>query len=355
MVFFKAENVKVSGISACVPKEIEENSSYPLFDNEGLKNFIATTGVERKRMSPGNICTSDLCVTAAEALIAELQWKKEDISILIFVTQTPDYILPATSPIMQDRLGLNKGCYTLDISLGCSGWVYGMSVVAGLLRMLFPHDLAAKALLLAGETTSKTSSKEDKSAYPLFGDAGTATALEFSLDVEPILFGMNSDGSGYKAIIINDGGYRNPISSTSLNKVTRGEGIVSNNTQVILEGMDVFSFGIKEAPKSVNTLIEYFDLNKDQIDYITFHQANLFMNEQIRKKLKLPPEKVPYSLRDFGNTSSASIPLTFITQIRDELRRKKLRHIACGFGVGLSWGSMYFDTDRICCPPLIEV
>jgi 3-oxoacyl-[acyl-carrier-protein] synthase-3 len=355
MAFFKIENVKISGISACVPKEIEENNSYPLFENEGVKNFIATTGVERKRMSPENICTSDLCVTAAKVLITELQWKKEDISVLVFVTQTPDYILPATSPIMQDRLGLTKGCYTLDISLGCSGWVYGMSVVAGLLKALFPQDVAAKALLLTGETTSKTSSKEDKSAYPLFGDAGTATALEYGIDVGPMLFGMNSDGSGYKAIIINDGGYRNPISPTSLDKVTRGEGIASNNTQVILEGMDVFSFGIKEAPKSVNALIEYFDLNKDQIDYITFHQANLFMNEQIRKKLKLPSEKVPYSLRDFGNTSSASIPLTFVTQIRDELREKKLSHIACGFGVGLSWGSMYFTTDHIVCPSLVEV
>jgi 3-oxoacyl-[acyl-carrier-protein] synthase-3 len=355
MAFLKIENIKISGISACVPKDIEENSSYPFFDNEGLKNFIATTGVERKRMSPKNLCTSDLCVAAAETLITELNWKKEDISFLVFVTQTPDYILPATSTIMQDRMRLSKECYTLDISLGCSGWVYGVSVAAGLLRTLLPHGTSGKALLLAGETTSKTSSKGDKSAYPLFGDAGTATALEYTGDTKPILFSMNSDGSGYRAIIINDGGYRNPFSSSSLEKVVRGEGIVSDNTQVILEGMDVFSFGIKEAPKSVSALIEYFNLNKDQIDYVTFHQANLFMNEQIRKKLKLPPEKVPYSLKNFGNTSSASIPLTLVSQLRNELQEKKLKHIACGFGVGLSWGSMYFSTDRICCPPLVEV
>jgi 3-oxoacyl-[acyl-carrier-protein] synthase-3 len=210
---------------------------------------------------------------------------------------------------------------------------------------------------LTGDTASRTSSKEDKSTYPLFGDAGTVTALEYAEDAEPMLFGMNSDGSGYKSIIINDGGYgfRNPFSLSSLDMVVRGDGIVSNNLHTILDGMDVFSFGIREAPKSVNRLIETFNLDKDKIDYFIFHQANFFMNEQIRKKLKLPVEKVPYSLKDFGNTSSATIPLTMVTKLHKELREKKLQHIACGFGVGLSWGSVYFTTDHIVCPPLIEV
>lgn len=206
-----------------------------------------------------------------------------------------------------------------------------------------------------GDTISKAVSAEDKSTYPLFGDAGTATAMEYVPDAEPLLFNMNSDGSGYRAIIISDGAYRNPVSTASLDKITRGDSIVSNNTQLILDGMDVFSFGIKEAPKSVNTLFEEFALNKEKIDYFTFHQANLFMNEQIRKKLKLPIEKVLYSLRDFGNTSCASIPLTLSTQLAGEMKSRKLRHIACGFGVGLSWGSMYFETDHISCPPLVEV
>lgn len=204
--------------------------------------------------------------------------------------------------------------------------------------------------------TSRGSSIEDKSTYPLFGDAGTVTALEYAESVEPMLFSMNSDGSGYKAIIVNDGGYgfRNPITASSLDMVVRGEGIVSSNLHVVLDGMDVFSFGIREAPKSVNGLIETFSLDKDMIDYFTFHQANLYMNEQIRKKLKLPIEKVPYSLKDFGNTSSASIPLTMVTELHKDMSEKKLQHIACGFGVGLSWGSMYFTTDHIVCPQLVE-
>ncbi|MCL1959608.1 MAG: ketoacyl-ACP synthase III [Spirochaetes bacterium] len=353
MAFFRIENVKISGVSACAPKLVEENTAYPLFNEEEAKKFISTTGVERRRKADNNTCTSDMCVSAAEALISALQWNKEDISILVLVTQTPDYILPATSPIIQHRLGLNKDCYTLDISLGCSGWVYGISVVAGLLTRLIG---GGKALLLTGET-SRANSIKDKTTYPLFSDAGTATALEYAKDTKPMFFGMNSDGSGYKSIIINDGGYgfRNPFTPSSLDMVVRGDGIVANNLHTVLDGMEVFSFGISEAPKSVNRLIETCGLKKDEIDYFIFHQANLYMNEQIRKKLKLPVEKVPYSLKDFGNTSSASIPLTMSTQLHKELQGKKLQHIACGFGVGLSWGSMYFTTDHIVCPPLVEI
>jgi 3-oxoacyl-[acyl-carrier-protein] synthase-3 len=209
--------------------------------------------------------------------------------------------------------------------------------------------------LLTGDTLSKINSVEDRSAYPLFGDAATATALEYVAETDCMLFSMNSDGSGFDAIVIRDGGCRNPFSLSSLNKVERRGGVESNNLQIELDGMNVFSFGIKEAPKSVNTLIEKFNLEKEKVDYFTFHQANLFMNERIRKKLKLPVEKVPYSLKDFGNTSSASIPLTLFTQLGNELINNKLRHIACGFGVGLSWGSIYFSTDHISCPPLVEV
>jgi 3-oxoacyl-[acyl-carrier-protein] synthase-3 len=212
-----------------------------------------------------------------------------------------------------------------------------------------------KALLLAGDTILKFCSDRDKSTYPLFGDAGTATALEHCPEADPCLFNMNSDGDGFQTIIIQDGGLRTPFSLSSLNKVARSEGITSNNLQLVLDGMEVFSFGIKRVPESVNALISEFKLNKDQIDYFIFHQANYLMNEKIRKKLQLPSEKVPYSLRDFGNTSCATIPLTMVTQLRNILAEKKLSHIASGFGVGLSWGSVNFTTDHISCPELVEI
>ncbi|MDR0506469.1 MAG: ketoacyl-ACP synthase III [Dysgonamonadaceae bacterium] len=359
MAFLQVKNVKISGLSACVPKQIEENVDFPLFDSESYKNFAATTGIERKRISTAKVCTSDLCIAAAEKLIDSLAWNRDEISVLVFVTQTPDYMLPATSCIIQDKLKLSRDCYALDISLGCSGWVYGLSTAATVVSSCnsdrYIRGGGVKMLLLCGDTISKICTKTDKSTYPLFGDAGTATALEFSENCAPILFNMNSDGSGYQAIIVNDGGYRNGISEKSFEKITRGEGIESNNLQLILDGMDVFSFGIKRAPESVNRLLEEFVINKDCIDYFLFHQANMFMNEQIRKKLKLEKEKVPYSLKNFGNTSSASIPLTMVTELSEKLKTGKLNHIACGFGVGLSWGSAAFETNKIAVPDLVEI
>ena len=167
MAYLTINNVEIKGISACVPKSIEENISSSIFDNEqDASKFIDTVGVERKRIADKTTTASDLCFNAAERLISALQWNRGDIDCLIFVTQTPDYILPATSCVLQDRLGLNKECYTLDISLGCSGWVYGMSVITNLLS----SGCFNKGLLLCGDTISKIISKQDKSSYPLFGD-----------------------------------------------------------------------------------------------------------------------------------------------------------------------------------------
>jgi len=350
MAFLKIENVKMSGLSACVPQNVEENSGYLLFDDKAYRDFVATTGIERRRITKDGACFSDLCVVAAERLIADLKWSKEEISFLLVVTQSQDYILPATSIIIQDRLGLPKDCYALDISLGCSGYVYGMSVITSLLS----SHKKGKGLLLAGETIG-WHSYSDKSVYPLFGEAGTVTAFEYNECAKPQFYGFNSDGSGHKAIIRRDGGCRNPVSSSSFVPRTYGEGIVHNNLDLFLDGMDVFTFGIKRAPESVNQLLENFALDKETVDFFTFHQANKFMNEQIRKKLKLPHEKVPYSLKDFGNTSSASIPITLTTELKSDLETKSLTHIACGFGVGLSWGSVYFNTENLTVSPLQEL
>lgn len=350
MAFLNIKQTKISGIAACVPSSVEYNVDiYQKWG--GYETFFNTTGIESRRKASQSVCSSDLCVIAAEKLIGELQWNKEEIDAIVFVTQTPDYITPATSCVIQERLGLNEDCYTLDISLGCSGWVYGLSVVASLLQ----NGCMKKALLLAGDTVLKFCSEADKSTYPLFGDAGTATALEYEIDANGLQFSFNTDGKGYDAIVIEDGAYRNPVTKTSFAMVDKGNGIIANRLQLKLDGMNVFSFGISKAPSSVKGLIEKFELDKEVIDYFLFHQANLFMNEKIRKKLKLTSAKTPYCLKDFGNTSCASIPLTMVSQIASELKNKSLKHIACGFGVGLSWGSVYFETEKIVVPDLIEI
>lgn len=349
MAFLQVNNVEVVGMAAAVPSNIEENIDiYRKW--EGYEGFVATTGIERHRKSAPSVCASDLCLAAAEKLIAEMEWEKESIDVLVFVSQTPDYILPATSPILQNRLGLSESCYTLDISLGCSGWVYALSVVSSLMQ----NGSIKRGLLLAGDTILKICSPEDKSTYPLFGDAGSATALEYKENTNPLQFCFHTDGNGMESIIVRDGGYRNPFTMESLCRTNHGDGLERNKLELELDGMSVFSFGISKAPKSINGLLEHFVINKESVDYYTFHQANLFMNEKIRKKLKLPVEKVPYSLKDYGNTSCASIPLTLVSQLTEKLRNNCLSHVSCGFGVGLSWGSVYFHTNRIICPDLIE-
>ncbi|MDO5687268.1 MAG: ketoacyl-ACP synthase III [Neisseria sp.] len=351
MAFQTVKNVKIAGVSGCVPKKVEENKGHKVFDSViDSEKFIATTGVERRHIANDDTTTSDMCFHAAEKLLAELNWSKDSVDCLVFVTQTPDYILPATSCILQDRLKLSEECYTLDISLGCSGWVYGLSTISTLLSS---GDMK-RGLLLCGETTLKPVSKTDKSAYPLFGDAGTATAIEFS-ENNTINFHLATDGSGFEAIIIPDGGYRNPFTADSLSHEEIEPGISRNKLQTILNGMDVFSFGISKAPQTVNKLLGYIGREIQDIDYAVFHQANLFMNEKIRKKLKLDQQQVPYSLKNYGNTSSASIPITMITELREQLQTQRLNNITCGFGVGLSWGSAYFETDRIVVPELVII
>jgi 3-oxoacyl-[acyl-carrier-protein] synthase-3 len=355
MAFIEIKNVKIVGISACVPKAIEENSASSLFGSlEEAQKFIETTGVERRHKTEKGTTTADICYHAASKLLSDLNWDKTDIDCLILVTQNSDYIEPATACILQDRLQLSEECFAFDINLGCSGWVSGLNVIGNLLS----SGCMKKGLLLCGDVPGDRVSPYDKSAYPLFGDAGTATAVEFvkdNNDKTMFKFHLSTDGSGYKYIMIPDGGSRNPVSSSSFLYEEFGEGIKRNKLQTILEGMDVFMFGLSKAPQTVHKLFERFLIKQEDVDFFVFHQANLLMNEKIRKMLKIPEDKVLYSLKNFGNTSSASIPLTLLTEKRDMLRTEALHIIACGFGIGLSWGTVSFHTDKLICPDLIEI
>lgn len=351
MAAFSVSDIAIRGISCCVPKNTERNIDLDILTSEEIQKFIDATGVEERRIATKEICTSDLCCEAAGKLITDLNWQKDEIEILVFVSQTADYILPVSAAILQDRLGLSTNCIAFDVPLGCSGYVYGMSIIAGMMKAAG----LKKGLLLAGDTSSKLLSKSDKSTIPLFGDGGSATAFEFDENAESLLFDLGTDGSGYKTIIINDGGSRNRIDSDSLKYETISPGIERNSCQLILDGMDVFGFGISQAPKTVNKLIEKFEIDKDEIDHFVFHQANLMMNKMIVKKLKLPAEKVPYSLKEFGNTSSTTIPLTIVAGLKEKLSKTTQDLIICGFGVGLSWGTAKIKLDNVVIPDLIEI
>ncbi len=284
---------------------------------------------------------------AVNQLITDLGWDKKDIGALVFVSQTPDYILPATSCILQDKLGFSKDCYCLDISLGCSGWVYGLSVISSLMQT----GMIKKGILIAGDARKQCFEEADQ----LFGFAATATAVEFQEGVEGFKFHFGTDGSGYDAIIKPVGGCRNQVTAKDLEPVMCEDGRMRHGFQTKMKGMDVFAFGITTAPKSIQKLIAEYGLNTDDIEYYVFHQANRKMNETIAKKLKLNAEQVPYSMTHFGNTSSASIPLTIVTQLAGKIANKKTEFIGCGFGVGLSWGTVHFTTNNPVISKLVEL
>lgn len=343
------KNVKVSGIVSCVPDIVIENASNPIFENsDEAKKFIEVTGIASKRHVGENILTSDLCIFASEKLLNDLKWDKEDVDLLIFVSQTPDYLAPNTSIIIQDRLGLSKNTMCFDIPLGCSGYVYGLSVAASIMSA----NGFKKALLLVGDTLSLQSSPRDKSTYPLFGDAGTATALEYAADNE-ISFLMWSDGSGHKSIIVPDGGYRSPFTSESLVE-KEDEGNFRSGINTYMNGTDVFSFGISQVPKLMKKFFEFTQTSPQQYDYAIFHQANRFMNEMIRKKIGFEKKQVPYSLTEYGNTSSATIPLTINYEYSSLQEKNPKKIIMCGFGVGLSVGIASVSLDKNFISKIVE-
>ena len=349
MAFLEFKNVRIAGIAAGVPENVVSN--YTLKPGEDISSdytaeaFVETTGVKERRCSE-TLTTSDLCFAAAEKLISELGWDKKEIEALVFVSQTADYFLPATACILQDRLGLSKECYAEDVDLGCSGWVYGLSNISALLT----SGMVKKALLLAGDAKKRVKMVRD----PLFGDAGTATALEYAEGAKGFQFHFGTDGSGFDAIITPDGGSRNQVSLQSFD-LHNHEGKMKHNLQTFMKGMDVFSFGITTAPKSIKKLAEHFQFNYLDYDYYVFHQANMKMNNQIVKKLKLDSERVPSCMYRFGNTSSASIPLTIVGELRGKFENKLTKFICCGFGVGLSWGTVAIETNEIIIPEIVNV
>lgn len=353
MAFLEFKNVRVAGIAAGVPRRIASNL-HPTSDDivssdYSPEEYVNLTGVKERRKSEF-LTTSDLGYAAAEQLIKDLNWNKEDIEGLIFVSQTHDYILPATACILQDRLGLSKDCYSTDISIGCSGWVYGISTAASLLGA----NNMKKIIMICGDAISRFRIPGSLMLDPLFGSAGTATALEFTNEPDAKLqFHFGTDGSGFDAIITPDGGSRSPVTPHSLD-LEEIDGKPSHRMVTRMKGMDVFSFGITTAPKSVKTLSEHFGFDYLEADYFVFHQANMKMNNMIAKKLKLPMDKVPSCMYRFGNTSSASIPLTVVSELKGKCENNK-KFICCGFGVGLSWGSVAFQTNNLIVSDLVEV
>ncbi len=344
------KNVHVSAIATAIPEHCIENRKNKDFPQEEIDKIVASTGVETRYIVDAKTCTSDLCYDAAKHLIEKLQFDIQDIDLLVFVSQTPDYILPATACALQKRLGLKKEVLAFDINLGCSGYTYGLIVLAKLLSA----GGFKKALLLVGDTISKLSSPEDRSVAFLFGDAGSATLLEYDQNALPLYIDYGTDGNGYDKLMVPAGGFRQPVNADLMTRQEQEGGNVRAQTELFMNGADVFSFTLKEVPKTIAACLNQAKLSKDDIDLFVFHQANLFMLNHLVKKIGLPAEKVLLSLGHYGNTSVASIPLTLCQAHAVFASSLSKKLLLCGFGVGFSWASVILDTQNLKVFPLIK-
>lgn len=338
-------NVRFAGMATCVPKHIVSNLTdcKPQLRSE-RERLVRNIGIEKRRLAQDWQCFSDMAFDAAEALLATLEWRRDEVDALVVVTQSPDYPAPATAIILQDRLGLSHSTVAFDVNLGCSGYPFGIN----LLGSMIASGGVKKGLLLVGDRSASLSD-------PIFSDAGTATALEFCEGAAPMYFDLNSDGSGHKAIILPVGGHREPVALQHLMPFRENENDRwHRGIDLQLDGPAVLSFSTQRIPPAVEKLLDYAGASKDEVDYFVFHQANRMINETIRKKLVLPVEKVPSTLRDFGNTSGASLPVTMTVRINKELEAGGKRVLLSGFGIGLSWGTCLLDIDGAKFPDLIE-
>ena len=349
MALFTIKNVRIKGVSASVPETKISTYDYDFFSHDDAETFIKTVGIENRYVADHGECASDLCKLAAEKLIDELGWEKESIGILSFESVTADYRTPPTSCILQDRLGLSTGCMSFDLPMGCCGFLYSVCVVG---KMMQTGDVK-RALLLIGDTITRMGSPKDKSRLPLFGDCGTAVALEYDESAEDIMIDMNSYGKGYQALITPHSGFRHQVTPESFEYEDFGNGVVRAPVHSLIQGMDVFAFAITRPPKSIKTLLEKFCIDKDKdIDYFLIHQANKMIIDKVVKKSGLDISKTPSNIKDFANLGGASIPMLMVSEIAGDLKSKKLRLMASAFGLGLSWGTMFFQTENLVVPEL---
>ena len=351
MGYIKVNNVKFRGMSACVPSKVEENKDFPFYEPGEVEQVIASTGIERRHIATPDITASDLCVKAAEKLIEELGWEKDSIDLLAFVTQNPDYVNLPNSFVVHEQLGLSENTVCVDYYHGCPGWVVALSSIGSMMA----NGSLKRALLLDGDTVSKMQYANDREETPLFGDAGTATALEYDVEASPMYFNIGTKSEDSKSLTRLNGGFRNPYTLESLKlELDKRSGASSDFSSTgKMDGMDVFSFAITKAPKSLKKLCSEYAIDIEDVDFLYLHQANKLIVENIAKRMKMPMVKVPMSLKNYGNTTSASVPLTMVSESASLLSNGHMKNLACAFGTGLSWGAVYFETDKIVIPELI--
>lgn len=344
MAIYKVQNVSIKGITVCVPSHTEKNIELPNFESEEAMRIIDSTGVREKRVADDGITASDLCTKAAEHLMEVLSVERDSIDCLIFVATYRDYLQPTTSCIIHDRLHLKESCFAIDVPCGCPGWIYGLYIMSTFLQ----NGQMKKGLLLVGDTSTQMNFKGDKSSRPLFGDAGTATLMEFDTLSAELKFNFSTISKGWKNIITKEGGARHPFNLNSLNVEQDKDGYLHRPIDCTMDGMSVFAFSLTTPAKVAKELIDAFGEEVSKIDYFLCHQANKYIVDKIRKKMGFEIEKTPICLDEYGNTSNASIPLAISSRCSERVAGDNVKALAVAFGTGLMCGAAIINLNH--CP-----
>jgi len=322
------EGFRIAGVATCVPPRVVDNLSDNLgFDAGEVRKVVQMAGVRERRVVEPGVTSADLCQEAAERLLERLGWERDSISALVFVTQSPDYWLPSTSCVVQHRLGLSDDCAAFDVGLGCSGYPYGLYIAAAMLRA----GGHRRVLVLHGETPSRFVSPEDHATTLLFGDAGSATALELTPGGTGH-FCLHTDGSGYAGLIIRGRGFRDPHPADPRHNFLQ------------MDGAGIFNFTLARVPPLIRSALALSGRTIGQIDAYVFHQSNRFIMKHLTKKCGLPEDRVPMTIENMGNCGGPSVAVTMTRALATE-RASRQTLMLLGYGVGLSWGAAVVDLD----------
>ena len=316
----------IRAVCSSVPARVFDNlKDTTAFEPEEVDKVVRMAGVRTRHMASDQICSSDLCAAAARRVMERLRWEPASVDGLIFVTQSQDYLLPSTACLVQHWLGLPDTCAAFDVGLGCSGYPYGLWLGA----MMLATGGLKRILLLHGETPTRFSDRSDRSVALLFGDAGSATALEAlpGTQGERWWFSLHTDGSGWRDLVIEGGGFRDRFPSDP------------RKNFVAMNGANIFNFAIKRVPSVIEETLEGAGVDRSTLDYVILHQSNLFIMRHLAKKLQIPGEKVPFTIQRYGSAGGPSVPLTITQGNLTRPPDRALRLLVVGYGVGLSWGT----------------
>lgn len=331
---------RIAGVVACVPPRRVGNDVFADRFGEGVAEVTKMTGVVNRHWVDDRTTTADLCAAAAERLLAGLHWTADSVDAIVFISQTPDYRLPATAIVLQERLGVKPGIIAFDVNLGCSAYPYGL----WLAMLMVSTGSARRVLLAVGDTSSRVVDPADRATALLFGDAGTVTAIEATGSARDAAFVLGSDGRGARNLMIARGAFRS------------GEPRGANDPEkLFMDGGEIFAFTLKAVPPLIADTLTLAGVSAEDHDAFLFHQANTFMIKHLAKKSKLPADKVPINIDRYGNTSSATIPLLIADDLAERLRNETLRLAMFGFGVGYSWASASLAVGPLRCVETITL